>query len=423
MAAQSNSGTTTASLNKYWLKVQGKIATAFAHGKRKEKKLFDSLPAAPEPWSGYENTFPIDVNERGGIAGITDFGYMAKASSVNAVEATVSAVHYQGRFAISDIAGFADQGKENQQRQQLVVQGMQKVEAMVEHFSDYFHGSASGLLATTDSDFSDATTTATLAAGYGVAGITNAKFLASLFKVGERVVFLDSSNALIDSTDSFGEITAVSKTNGTIDVTTDGSITYSTNGVRIYKANNLEGTTAAGGSDLNKGLVGMIDIMTAATLHNVATSSVPNWAVAYSDTNAGRFSHSKLRKGKDEIENESGLTPDTLLLAQGVYRDMIAQERAGLRYDDAGGLSFDGDVKAKGLQIITSKNVPPGYVNLFAKAGMNKWEILPTTERPSWGDLQASETLAGKFGRIDWFGNNVVRNRKAFAYWTSQTEA
>lgn len=423
MAAQTNAGTTSASLNRYWRKVQGTIAKAFAHGKRKEKQLFDSFADAGFPWSAYENTFPVDINERGGIASLTDFGDLAKASSVNAVEATVSAVHFNGRFAIGDIAKYSDRGNENQLARQIVMQGTQKVEAMVEHFSDYLHGSSSALLATTDTDISGTTATLTLAAGYGVAGITNAKYLASLFKVGERIVALDSSNALIDGTDSFGEITAVSKANGTIAVTFDGSITYSTNGIRLYKANNLEGTTAAGGSDLNKGLVGMIDLTTATTVHNVSGSTNPNWTAAYADTNAGRFTPMKYRRAKDEIQNDGGLDADTLLCSQGVYRDMVAQERAGLRYDDAAGLSFDGDVKARGMQIVTTKNVPPGYVYVFAKAALNKWEILPTTDRPTWGDLTPSETKAGSFGRVDWFGNVVLRNRKGLAYFTSQTEA
>ena len=423
MAAQTNAGTTSASINRYWRKVQGTIAKAFAHGKRKEKQLFDSFADAGFPWSAYENTFPVDINERGGIASLTDFGDLAKASSVNAVEATVSAVHFNGRFAIGDIAKYSDRGNENQLARQIVMQGTQKVEAMVEHFSDYLHGSSSALLATTDTDISGTTATLTLAAGYGVAGITNAKYLASLFKVGERIVALDSSNALIDGTDSFGEITAVSKANGTIAVTFDGSISYSTNGIRLYKANNLEGTTAAGGSDLNKGLVGMIDLMTATTVHNVSGSTNPNWTVAYADTNAGRFTPMKYRRAKDEIQNDGGLDADTLLCSQGVYRDMVAQERAGLRYDDAAGLSFDGDVKARGMQIVTTKNVPPGYVYVFAKAALNKWEILPTTDRPTWGDLTPSETKAGSFGRVDWFGNVVLRNRKGLAYFTSQTEA
>lgn len=424
MAAQTLSVTPGSSLNKFWRKIQGNIATAFAHGKRPEKQFYNSLASFEAPMSQYEVTFPIDLNERGGVASITDGGYLATPSNVNAIEATVTAVHFNARFAISDISKYSDKGGQNQLARQIVVQAKQKADAHNEHFADYFHGSSSALLCTTDSDISGTTgQVLTLAAGYGTAGITNAKFLASMWKVGERGVAATSGDALINGTSSFFTVTAVSKSAGTITVTMDGSTTYTTNGIRLYKANNLEGTTMAGGSDLSKGLAGMQDIFEATTVHSVSGSTNPNWTAAYSDTVAGLFTPAKFRRGKDEIMNDGGLEADTLMVAQGVYRSMLSQERAGLRYEDASALSFDGDVKAKGVKIISTKNIPPGYVRLMAKSALNKWEILPTTDAPTWGDLIPSETLAGAYGRVDWFGNNIVKNRKGLAYWTSATEA
>jgi hypothetical protein len=424
MSAQTNAVSTGSSLNKFWRKIQGNVAVAFAHGKRPEKQFYNSLTAFEAAPSAYEVTFPLDIAERGGVASITDGGFMAKASSVNAQEATVSAVHFNARFSISDISKYSDRGMANQLARQIVVQAKQKAEAHNEHFADYFHGTSSAVLATSDSDISGTSGQAiTLAAGYGTAGITNAKFLASMWKVGDRGVALSSADALIDGADSFFEVTGVNKTTGVITVTFDGSVTYSTNGMRLYKANNLEGTTAAGGSDLSKGLVGLQDIFEATSLHNVSGSTYANWTAAYSDTNAGLFTPAKFRRGKDEIMNDGGVEADTLFLAQGVYRSMLSQERAGLRYEDAAALSFDGDVKAKGVKIISTKGVPPGYVRMMAKSALNKWEILPTTDNPSWGDLQPSETLAGAYGRVDWYGNVVCKNRKGLAYWTSATEA
>jgi hypothetical protein len=424
MSAQTNAVSTGSSLNKFWKKIQGNVAKSFAHGKRPEKQFYNGLTAFEGAPSAYEVTFPLDIQERGGVASITDGGYMAKASSVNAVEATVSAVHFNARFSISDISKYSDRGMANQLARQIVVQATQKAEAHNEHFADYFHGTSSAVLATTDSDISGTSGQAlTLAAGYGTAGITNAKFLASMWKVGDRGVALTSADALVDGADSFFEVTGVNKTTGVITVTFDGSVTYSTNGIRLYKANNLEGTTAAGGSDISKGLVGMQDIFEATSLHSVSGSTYANWTAAYSDTNAGLFTPAKFRRGKDEIMNDGGVEADTLFLAQGVYRSMLSQERAGLRYEDAAALSFDGDVKAKGVKIISTKGVPPGYVRMMAKSALNKWEILPTSDNPSWGDLLPSETLAGAYGRVDWYGNVICKNRKGLAYWTSATEA
>jgi hypothetical protein len=423
MAAQTNAVTLSTALNKYWRKIQGPLAKAFAHGKRKEKQIFDSLPSADFPWSAREVTRPLDLNRRGGIASIPEGGSMAKPSSVNAEEATYTAVHFNGRFSISDIAKFADRGQANQIAVQLRTQARQKIDAMVEHFSDYLHGSSTAVLATTDSDFSGTSQTLTLTAGYGNAAITNARFIAQMFKVGERLAFVEGGSDALINANAFGVVTSVNESTGVIAVTTDGAVSYTTNGIRVVKANNMEGTTLSGGTDFGRGLLGFEDLFNATTVAGVSGSTFPAWTPAYTSSAAGRFTHSKLRLGKDEIMNYGGLDADTLIVAQGVYRDMIAQERAGLRYDDAGGLSFDGDVKAKGLTIVSTMGVPPGHARLLAKAGLEKWEILPTTDRATWGELQPYENLAGAFGRIDWFGNIVPNNRKALAQWTAQTEA
>ena len=417
--AVANTITTGSALNKFWRKVQGNLAKAFAHGQSPEVQLYRGLTQFEAPDSRYEVTFPLDLNERAGIGAVPDGGYLVTPSNVNGVEATVSTVHYQGRISVSDYSRFTDRGRANQIARQLTQQVQQKVDAMNEHIADYLHGTASALLATTDTDLSGTTSTVTLAAGYGVAGITNAKFIASKFKIGDRIAATVSGGTLIDH----GIVTAVDKSAGTIGVTWDASVSESSNGIKIYKANNGEGTTIAAGSDLNQGLVGFLDGFTAATLHGVAASANPNWAAAYSDTNAGRFTPAKLWKGVNEIENDGGVSPDTLMVSQGVLRDMMVQERAGLRYDSATSLNFDGDLKIAGMTIVSTKRVPPGYVYLFAKSAVNKWEILPQTRAMGESDLLASETYAGAYGRIDWLGNVVWKNRKALAYWTSQTEA
>lgn len=424
MSAQTNAVTAGSAVNKYWRKIQGDLSVAFAHGKRPERQLYNTFTAFEAPQSLYEVTFPLDLNERGGIASIAEGGYMAGASSVNAIEATVTAVQFNGRISLSDVAKYSDRGNVNQFGSQLKNQALQKVQAMTEHFADYLHGDTTGILATTDSDISGTTgNVLTLTAGYNNSLITNAKYLASMWKVGERGLLATSGDALINGTSSFFTVTAVSKSAGTITVTMDGSTSYTTNGIRVYKANNLEGTTVAGGSDQGKGLAGFQHGFESTTVHSVSGSTYTNWTAAYSDTAAGRFTFTKLQRGKDEIMNDGGVEADLLMVSQGVKRDMIAQERAGLRYEDSASMNFDGDVKAKGLKIFSTKNVPPGYARLMAKAAVNRWEILPVTDQLGLNDLQSFQDLSGAWGRIDWYGNLVWKNRKGLAYWSSQTEA
>jgi hypothetical protein len=422
MAAQTTALTLSSALNNYWRKIQGKLARGFSHGKRKEKQLFDSFASAEFPWSAKENTFPVDLNERYGIASIAESGAMAQASSVNAVEATVQAIHLNGRFSISDIVKYADRGQANQLKTQLLAQSQQKIDAIVEDFSDRLHGGTDGVLAITDSDFSGTSQSLTLKDGYGASDIDDAKYLASLFKPGDRVAFVaGGSDALIDA-NGFGVVTASNKSTGVLSVTTDGSVSYSTNGIRIVKANNIEGTTLTGGTDFGRGLVGFQTLLFATTVHGISGSTNPNWTVAYSTSAAGRFTFSKLARAKHEIDNDGGLTADCLMMSQGVERDVIAQERAGLQYADATGLTLDGDIKARGMQKVVTKNVPNGRVVVFSKAAINKWEILPTESMASWGDLLPRQDYAASVGRIDWFGNAVLKNRKGFAVFTNQTE-
>lgn len=422
MAAQTTALTLSTALNKYWRKIQGRISTAFAHGKRKEKQFFDSLESFEAPYSAYEVTFPLDLNERYGIASIPEAGAMAQASSVNAVEATVQAVNFNGRFSISDIAKYADRGMANQLMRQLRAQATQKIDAITEHFSDYLHGGSDAVLAITDTDFSGTSQTLTLKDGYGNSNITAAKYLASLFKPGDRVAFVaGGSDALIDA-NAFGTVTASNKSTGVLSVTTDGSVSYSTNGIRIVKANAIEGTTLAGGTDFGKGLVGMETLLFSTSVHGVSGSTNPNWTTAYATTAAGRFTFSKLARAKHEIENDGGLMADFLMMSQGVERDVIAQERAGLQYADATGLTLDGDIKARGLQKVVTKNVAPGRVVVGAKAALNKWEILPVEGDSAWGDLRPREDYAASVGRVDWFGNLVLKNRKGLAVFQNQTE-
>ena len=423
MTAQSNTITLSSALNKYWRKIQGKLSLGFAAGKRPERALYNQFPTFDAPFSAYEVTRPLDLQERGGIASIPEGGFMAAPSSVNAIEATMTCVQFNGRISISDIAHYADRGLGNQLAVQLKNQATQKIQAMTEHFSDYFHGSATALLCTTNSAISGTTgNVLTLATGYGNTLITNAKYLASLFKVGERIVLATAGDALINGVSSFATITGVSKTAGTITVTMDGSTTYSTAGIRIYKANSLEGATVVGGSDQGKGLNGVQDLFESTTVHGVSSATYANWA-PYIDTAAGRFTFTKLQRGKDETLNNGGLVADTLMISQGVKRDMVAQERAGLRYEDSMNLNFDGDVQAKGIRQFSTKNCAPGYARLFPKSAIERWEILPTDDNMAWGDLMPFQDQSGRTGRIDWFGNIVVNNRAALCSWSSQTEA
>jgi hypothetical protein len=362
---------------------------------------------------------PIDIIEGAGIASIKEFGTEAMPSSPNMREITITLVHLNGRFNASKLAMWGDNGLTNQTKKQITQQALSKARALASDFGDRFYGPSTSYLATTTTVATQSSGTYTLATGYGVSGITTAAFIASKFKVGDRVALI-RSGALV--TNAIGTITAVTPATPSIAVTWNGSVDADS-GDYVVKANSM-GNTDINDTDYNRGFNGLIDITTAASLHSLATSTDANWAAAYSDSAGGRFNFTKLRRGKDEIKDGGNGTANTLIVSRGVYRDATALERSVLRVDDPLGLSLDGDVKAKGVKIFSSRRVPPGYAYLFDRKYLRKWALLPKPdEGVTWGDGKEYIDQSGFVFGLDLPVQLVCPNRKAFAYWTGLTEA
>ncbi|UOF79618.1 hypothetical protein [Caudoviricetes sp.] len=408
-----------------WKRIQGKIAKGFNFGDFKEMALMQRLPDGAIPWSAKSVEFPLDITEDANVASIPEGGYFARSSSPDMQLATVDVIELNARFSASWLAKFTDKGQANQHKKQLAYQAAKKVEAINLEKAIQFHGSSSGILAQTDTDLAGTTDTLTLKNAFAAANFDNAKYLARLFPVGGYVAALDSGGALVDA-NAIGQVTARSESSGTIDITWIGSVSsYTTNDINIVRAANVENTTVAGGTSYNKAMVGLRDICTATSLHSVSGSSYPNWTAAGSDTSGGNLTHTKYLKAKQEIENDGGKMANTFLVAQGVYRQYLKDERAGLRYTDGTTVSLDGDVAAKGVQIIDSKMVPNGAAYLFDRSQLALWEILPQEDGSgiSWNDgIQRQDEAAMTFP-MSWVGNTICYNRKAFYYFEQLTEA
>lgn len=422
MAASFAPGPTLANTKHTWRIVQGEtVDFALLNGKREEREVVNDMPKAPEKWSPYHVYFYLDINQRAGAATVPDMGYLATVNSVDTIEAEAFSVHFNARFAISNMSQFAGAGQENQLVDDLTFRGGQQADAIVEDQSDKFYGFSSGLLATTNSNISSATATLLLTAGYGVAGITNGAFISSLFHLNDWVCLTDSSDVLLDTTDSFGQVTANDGA-GTITVALNGSITYSNDGIRVYKANNGQRTDAAAGSDLNKGLVGMLEMTTATSVHGVSGGTYAAWT-AYQNTAGGRLTPVKRQTAYDTIKNKTGLKVNRELVSQGVDRDAVAQERAGLRYDSATSMTTDGSVQAKGIKKWVLKGCPPGYAFFWNSKVINNWEQKGIDGSPSQKDLLPRQDEAADVGRIDLMRNNICRARGGMAVFSGLTES
>ena len=418
MAEASTVVTTSASsLQKVWRKIQGDVAEGIQYKNVEWDMMEDFVPPEGTVWSAREVTIPIDIKEGAGVASIVEGGTEALPSSPNLAEITVTLVQFNKRFNASLLAKYGDSGDENQVKRQLTHQGAHAIRDLSRHFSDYFHGVSNAYLAQVVAATTATTGTYTLSSGYGVSGITSTAFIAQKFKASDRVALIRSGSLVSNAIGTVSSITS----SAVMVVVWNGSV-VSASGDYVVKANSMENTTIDG-TDYSRGLVGLIDITTASSVHSLATSTEADWDIAYSDTAAGRFSGIKLRRADDEIDDEGGGRVNTVLMSKGVRRDFIALERAALRFNDPFGMEVDGDVKSKGRKFIASKRVPPGYVYCFDKSALSRWALLPKPSgKFSWGDGKEYINQNAMVFRIDMPVATICKNRKKFAYFTSQTE-
>lgn len=432
MANLTNSPTTSAgaadALNKAWRKIQAKVAQGYQF-ESEEYAMLDELQEEASSYTlrqsgdGGENTVPVDLNEESGVASIPEGGWEALPGSVGLEEIRYFVQQFNARFDVSMLAMYADEGNRNQVERQLEVQASKKVQAIAATVSDYFYGSSSAVLATTSTTLNGASTTLTLDRGYGLTNISNATaagkaFIADKFKKNDRIAVVDTSGPTLVA---MGKVTAVSKTNGTITVTWDASQTnVATTNFGIVKANSMEGTTLAG-TDYNRGLVGLTDILTSSALHSLTHA---NWSAAYSDVNAGRFNGVKLRRADNEVGNQGNGKITDVLLSQGVERDVISLERASVRFGDPFGVELDGSVKSKGRKFTSTRRVPPGWVIPFDKSALFKKTLLPKPDgKYTWADGKEYINQSGMVFRAELVIGLIAKNRKKFSYFQNQTES
>lgn len=420
MAVATYTGTTSGSgVNKLYRKLQAPIGQAF-NFECEEFGWYDSLPLLGLDVSAREMTVPLDVTEGGLIASIPEFGDEAIPYTPNLEEITVPLVQFNGRFTASVQAQIFDQRHRAAQLQrQIVYQGKKIMQSMARHWSDYSWGFATGYLAKTSTAATQSSGTYTLTAGYGITGITNAAFLAGKFKKFDRVALIRSGAIVANSV--AGQVTAVSASAGTIDVTWQGSV-VSMSGDFVVKANSMENTTIAG-TDYNMGLVGRLDAHTSTTVHGLSGSSVDGWNVAGSDSTGGRISGVRVMKAQDEVMNYGGVKGNVVYMSQGSYRDLFSLQSAALRYDDPYTMEIGGGVQQKGTTFRKSRRNPPGYVFVESKDAFKKLDVMPKPDNNfSFGDAIRMENKSGYIFPVDLLAALVCTNRKALYNFSGITE-
>lgn len=408
--------TSSSNINKIWRKVQGELQPGFQY-LVEEWELLDDLKNFQVDWSAREITVPIDISDGAGIASIPEGGYEARPYTPNVQEIQFTWTFINGRFTTSRTAKYIDQlNPEAELKRQLVYQGMKKIQDIARHFGDYFWGTGNAYLAINTTSATQSSGTYTLGSLYGSASYnlsSMAGIIADKFRVNDYVALI-SGGALVAN--AIGVITAVNTATPSITVTWNGSVT-SAGTEFVVKANAL-GNTLVGDTDYQNGLTGILDFMTSTTIHNLSSASVPRWAPQFFDTSGGRFSGVRLHKGRDQMFNTGGGKLNTLLMDQGVYRDLLALQQAALRFTDPFALEIDGDIKSKGIGFFKTRRALPATVVGIDKGSFYRMTLLPKpSEKPVWDDGFKLQDQSGYVFPIDFPCQLVGTNRANMVYW------
>lgn len=331
-----------------------------------EFQWLDDIPDIRIIPSANEMRLVIDVNHESNVASIAEGGYEALATSVDAENGTLTPIQLNARFSFSTLyeKGWnGTGGAAGQIMKQINFQAMKKTQAMGEQFGQFFYGYSTATVAVVKTtQGASATQTIPLKDPYGDTGIDDTStngltYLAGLFRIGQHIALVRSA-AIIE----IGVVTASTASDGSIGVTFNASCTP-TAGDQIVVAAAVTDATL-GGTSYNKGLVGYLDATQSASVHGIATSSVPGWA-SYVDSAGGRWSVPKQKKMIQSLMNNGGVKGNRMLMDQGVERDVEAGESAARRYAPSDTYDLDAEFKAKGMRRLSTRLTPPGMVGIY----------------------------------------------------------
>jgi hypothetical protein len=412
--------TALSSFAKTYRKMQGALVRAI-NTESEEWGVFKDVPEYKITISGREMTIPADLYNAGSSAMIPEGGLEANPTSPGLEELTISFANLNARMAATLTAKYLDRkSRAGQVIRQLRFQWLKKLEEITNTVGWQFYGFSTGVKCQTTTVATQASGVYVLANAFGVSGLGNAAYLASMFAPNLDRVALIRAGALVAN--AIGQITAVDTVNGTITVTWNGSVT-SASGDNIVMANSVENTTILG-TDWNLCPVGLLDASLSTSVHGLSGASVPNWNPAFTSAVAGRFTNLKLRKGNQAMMNTGNVKGAWLIQSQGVMNDWVEGERALVRYDGPLNMETDGSIRTKGITQFQSRRVPPGCAWLIGKDAVGKIMItdLPDEETPAWESADKMENRNAVQFSTDLAYGYVWEARRKIVFWQNQTE-
>lgn len=396
-----------------------KVSTVLSRGineKCKEASWVKDLPLEDVEISAREILLKLDLNEAYGAAFIGEAELEAQMATPALEEATLGYSLLNARFLASFTARALDQKhKDGQVERQLRHQALKQMNAIANRIGIAFYGFSDGRIAEVANVVTAPTATLTLRDAYGDDNVDSAAFLSTLVQQGDYVALHRAGTVV---TDAFGEITS-KPSDGVIVVAFQGSVTTAAGDTIVFANQAYSGTAAlATHSEYNKAPVGMKEVVEGTGLHSLTHR---NWVAAVNNSTAGPFSVTKLRNLKNQIRNKTGDEMAKIAIEDGVANNMVETQSAYLMLQDAMGMTFDGGVKIPGVEILSSKRIPPGHVIGWTKGALAKLMVTDWPEESGEGEVDKLENRSAYAYSKSIIYGLVCRKRLGVGAYRNQT--
>lgn len=330
--------------------------------KTEEYDWFDDYPDELITPSGNEMRIVLDVvYQPDTTAMIPDGGYEAVLSTAAPAHGTFTFVQANLRYSFTTLEqAFDKKGRAGMIQQQTLYASIKAVENFARKIGKQTYGFSTGTVAVVSATGSASATQngVQLKNGYGsslIPGGTTASntYLSFLFRANDPIALIRSGSLV-----EFGTVVASPSTGsgvGFIDILFASSITPTANDLIVPAAAVTDATITA--TDQNRWPVGLLDGMTSASVHGLTSA---NWVAGYANTTGGRLSYTAQEAMINGLWNNGGVKMNKAIMSQGVRRDVIAGERAAMRYDSTK-YNLNGEISSDGIKYLTSVLAPPGF--------------------------------------------------------------
>jgi hypothetical protein len=397
-----------------------------------ESSWFRSYPREQITVSGNENRVPLVLTQPIHPAMLPDGGYERIMSTPAPTHGTFTMTQMNVRYGYTGLAqALTNRARGAMIEEQTAFQAMMAGYSIGRGVGLQTYGSSTGTIAVVKTTGASSATqvipiknafgSSTFVAG-GDVGVQDT-FLSNLPRVGDHIALIRAS-AIVE----FGAVTAspsASSGVGYVDVTFTSAITPTVGDLVVLANADIDSTIA--GTDVNNWMIGWTEILTAASVLGVATSSFPAWAPGSTSTASQRYSFAVKEKMINDCKNASGMKINRFIIGQGVVRDSISGQLGSRRYEGSE-VDLEGSLKpGDGEKNFTSQLALPNTVIGWYDQSVRKIELSDLPEDGSASKsifkLDKVQNKSAVAASYDYFAQKVPSSRAATGYATNLTSS